>query len=275
VSEPIVDDSDPAGPTPEERRLSFGSTAAVYAAARPGYPTAAIHWVVEGARVPVRRVADVGAGTGALTRALVTLVEHVTVFEPDDEMLAQLRDQVPGVEGHVAPAESLPVPDGSLDAVLAAQAWHWFDHAAAAAEFGRVLRPGGVVGLLWNIRDARVPWMGALQDLIGGEDTLRRVAAESTQRMAGGDLVNEERAGIEEIAEFLPGVQRASFPHTVAMTPSGVLDLVSTYSYVRLSPRCAEILAAVRELLATHPDTAGRDVVDVAYVTAAYRWRRP
>ena len=271
MSEPIISDTGPDAPTADQRRLSFGSAAAEYAAARPGYPVDAVQWVLDGTSHPVRDVADVGAGTGALTRTLIALAERVTAYEPDAGMLEQLHTALPGVSTAVAPAEALPTGDATLDAVLAAQAWHWFDHTAAAEEFTRVLRPGGVVGLVWNVRDSRVPWMGALQGIIGGEDSMRLVATESTQTI----LEQEERAGLAELDEFLPGVERATFPHTIAMTPDQLVRLTSTYSYVRLSPRADELYAAVRELLATHPDTAGRDTVDVAYVTAAYRWRRP
>lgn len=271
MSEPIISDTGPDAPTPEQRRLSFGAAAADYAAARPGYPADAVQWVFDGATGPVRDVADVGAGTGALTRTLVALAGSVTAFEPDAGMLEQLHAALPGVETAVAHAEALPTSDASFDALLAAQAWHWFDHGAAAAEFARVLRPGGVVGLVWNVRDSRVPWMGALQEVIGGEDSMRLIASESTQSI----LEQEERAGLAEIDEFLPGVERRTFAHTIAMTPEQLVRLTSTYSYVRLSPRADELYAAVRELLATHPDTAGRERVDVAYVTATYRWRRP
>lgn len=254
-------------PTFDDRKLSFGAAAASYADNRPGYPAEAVAWVFAGARRPVQDVADVGAGAGALTRTLVTMAGNVTAYEPDAAMLEQLAARVPGVRTIVSAAEELPADDDSLDAVLAAQAWHWFDHARAAAEFGRVLRPGGVIGLLWNVRDTRVPWMAALQDIIGGEDSMRMVA-ESSQDLS-------ERAGTEEIREFLPEVERASFAHAVPITPDGLLDLVSTYSYVRLSPHADRLYAEVRELLATHPDTAGRDRLDMPYVTATYRSPAP
>lgn len=254
-------------PTFDDRKLSFGAAAASYADNRPGYPAEAVAWVLAGASRPVQDVADVGAGAGALTRTLVTMAGNVTAYEPDAAMLEQLAARVPGVRTIVSAAEELPADDDSLDAVLAAQAWHWFDHARAAAEFGRVLRPGGVIGLLWNVRDTRVPWMAALQDIIGGEDSMRMVA-ESSQDLS-------ERAGTEEIRAFLPEVERASFAHAVPITPDGLLDLVSTYSYVRLSPRADRLYAEVRELLATHPDTAGRDRLDMPYVTATYRSPAP
>jgi SAM-dependent methyltransferase len=184
-------------------------------------------------------------------------------------MLDELRAALPSVATHLSYAESLPLADGEVDALLAAQAWHWFDHGAAATEFARVVRPGGVVGLVWNIRDTQVPWMSDLQEIIGGEDAMRRVA-ESTQQMR-----TLERGSHDEIDAFLPGAARASFEHSVSMTPEQVVALTATFSYVRLSPRAESIYGEIRHLLATHADTAGRETLEFPYVTATYRWLRP
>lgn len=138
----------------EDRRLSFGAEAAAYAEHRPGYPDEAVAWVLGGATRDVGEVADVGAGAGALTAALVRRGLDVTAYDADGQMLAELERRVPGVPTRVAPAESLPLGDAAVDALLVAQAWHWFDQPAAAAEFVRVVRPGGVIGLLWNVRRA-------------------------------------------------------------------------------------------------------------------------
>jgi SAM-dependent methyltransferase len=257
-------------PTPDERRLSFGAAASAYAASRPGYPVDAIRWVLDAADGEVTTVADVGAGTGALTRTLVDLVEDVRTFEPDEGMVAELRAALPDVATHVSYAETLPLADGVVDALLVAQAWHWFDHAAAAAEFARVVRPGGVIGLVWNIRNTRVGWMADLQDIIGGEDAMQKVATESTQQLQA-----LERATTDEIDAFLPGVERATFEHSVTMTPDEVVALTATFSYVRLSPRAEDMYAEIRALLRTHPDTAGRSYIEFPYITATYRWRRP
>jgi SAM-dependent methyltransferase len=246
------------GPGFDERRLSFGAAAAAYAAHRPGYPAAAVRWVLDAAERPVHEVADVGAGTGAFTRVLVGLGLDVTAYEPDAGMLEELGRSLPGAGRVLSRAETLPVADSSVDAVTAAQAWHWFDRSAAAAEFVRVVRPGGVIGLFWNVRDDRVPWMGELSDLVGGEDSMR---ASRTDALA-------------EIDAVLPGVERGDFPHVVAMTPEEVVGLVGTFSYVRLRVDAEDVCSAARRLLATHPDTRDRAVVDVPYVTAAYRIRR-
>jgi SAM-dependent methyltransferase len=241
-------------PSFDDRKLSFGAAAQDYARFRPGFPAEAARWVLDGAAHPVVDVADVGAGTGALTRTLVTLAPHVMAFEPDAGMLAELEHALPQVPRQLATAESLPLADASVDAVTVGQAWHWFDRPAAAAEFTRVLRPGGVIGLLWNFRDVRVPWVAALNELIGRDD----------------------RADpLEEVASVLPAVEGARFEHSVPQTPDEVVGLMSTISFVRLRPDAADVYTAVRELLATDPATAGRDVIDVPYVTTTYRIARP
>lgn len=243
------------GPSFADRRMSFGAEAASYADLRPTYPPEAVRWILEGAAHPVVDVADVGAGTGAFTRLLVEAGLRVTAYEPDPGMLDELAVRVPDAARVTAPAEALPLDDDAVDAVTVAQAWHWFDKPAAAREFRRVVRPGGVIGLLWNVRDDRVPWMGAMSDIVDGEDSMR---ADRTDALG-------------DIREVHPEVEQRDFPHVVVMTPEDIVRLSSTFSYVRLRPDSAAVYAELRELLATHPDTAGRELIDVPYVTATYR----
>jgi SAM-dependent methyltransferase len=112
-------------------------------------------------------VLDLGAGTGKLTRALLALGMEVVAVEPDDAMRA-----VVPTEALAGTAEDIPLPDASVDAVLVGQAFHWFDAERALPEMVRVLRPGGTVGLLWNLFDDRVPWVAELCSLWGAEDTM-------------------------------------------------------------------------------------------------------
>ena len=129
------------------RASAFGRYAADYERWRPRYPDAAVDWVLP---PHAARVADVGAGTGKLTRALLARGLDVVAVEPDPDMLGVLRRVVPDARAHRAGAEALPLPDASVDAVVVGQAWHWFDHDAAIAEVRRVLTPGGWLGLLWT-----------------------------------------------------------------------------------------------------------------------------
>ena len=137
----------------DERRkqaASFAGVADVYERSRPGYPEAAVVWL---AGSTPGDVVDLGAGTGKLTRSLVALGHRVTAVEPLEEMLAQLRASVPAARALTGGAEAIPLPDASIDVVTCAQAFHWFDHDRALAEIARVLRPGGRIALVWNMRD--------------------------------------------------------------------------------------------------------------------------
>src|SRR3954454_15242581 len=136
------------------------SDAADYEAARPSYPPEAVAWLVEHLRIePGKRVVDLAAGTGKLTRLLLSTGADLIGAEPVAGMRATFAANVPGVPMLATTAEQLAFRDGSLDAVTVAQAFHWFDHERAVAELARTLRPGGRVGLVWNARDRTVDWV--------------------------------------------------------------------------------------------------------------------
>ncbi len=243
----------------QQRRCSFGAIAADYDRYRPSYPPAALDWVLARmGRGGPSQVLDVGAGTGALTRVLAAQGHEVLAVEPDARMRRRLRESLPHVTALDGTAEALPIADGSVDAVVAGQAWHWFDGAAAAHEFARVLRPGGVVGLLWNQRDEDVAWMRAYSQLVGGEGGSRQRWAAQAPTLG---------------TPFTPAEQ-ARFPHAVAVTADELVGLTLTASYVRLRPDADRIAERVRDLTHTHPDLAGRDRFELPYVTFAFRFRR-
>ena len=232
--------------------LAFGRAVDVYERSRPGYPAAALDWVLPPG---ARRVADVGAGTGKLTRALVARGLEVTAVEPDDAMRAELGRRVPGARALAGRGESLPVPDAALDAVLFAQSWHWVDPAVAAPEVARTLAPGGRLGLLWNDRDLRTDWVARLDELM--------VAA-------GGSPDRGWRPAVP--APFGP-LERTTVGWTHALPAEAVADLVASRSYVIVLPPAEReaLLAQVRELVSTHPEVAGRDTIEIPYVTQCYR----
>lgn len=150
------------------RSRSFESVAEDYERHRPEYPAEALRWAAEQLELAAgARVLDVGAGTGKLTRGLVALGFEVVAVEPGGPMLAQLREAVPQAEAHEAPAEAIPLPDASVDAAFAGQAFHWFDRERALPELQRVVGPGGGLALLWNWWDERDPLQRELGDLVG------------------------------------------------------------------------------------------------------------
>src|SRR5437764_6215788 len=132
----------------------FHRTADAYERGRPGYPEDAIAWMVAGLRISDRStVVDLGAGTGKLTRLLLPTGARLIAIEPVAGMRNALRALLPQLEIVDAVAEAMPLADGSADAVVAGQAFHWFETALALEEIHRVLRPGGGLGLIWNRRD--------------------------------------------------------------------------------------------------------------------------
>jgi len=150
------------------RSRSFERVAAEYERWRPEYPAEAIRWAARQLGLEQgARVLDLGAGTGKLTRGLVTLGFAAVAVEPGSAMLAELRRAVPAAEAHEAPAEAIPLPDASADAAFAGQAYHWFDRERALPELHRVLRPESGFALLWNWWDERDPLQRELGELIG------------------------------------------------------------------------------------------------------------
>lgn len=153
----------------------FGGDMSVYERGRPSYPADAVGWLVEGLGVgPGRDVVDLGAGTGKLTRLLVPTGARLTAVEPSEAMREQFARAVSSVPILDGSATAMPLPDESVDAVVVAQAFHWFDVPAATAEIARVLRPRGRVGLIWNERDASVPWVRALNAIFGWDERERQ-----------------------------------------------------------------------------------------------------
>ncbi|WP_037604298.1 class I SAM-dependent methyltransferase [Streptacidiphilus rugosus] len=238
---------------------SFGAAAAVYERGRPGYPGAALDWLLAGGSREPQRVLDLGAGTGKLTRLLLARGLEVTAVEPADGMREELAAAVPGARVLAGSAEAIPVGDGAADALLAAQAWHWVDPVTAVPEAARVLRPGGTLGLIWNVRDEREDWVAALGRLLAPS------GAEATSGVGVG--------GIEEHPELFGPVERFSVPWTNVMTGDQVVDLVASRSYVILLPDAEReaLFAEVRKLLATHPALAGRERIEMPYVTDCFR----
>jgi SAM-dependent methyltransferase len=246
----------------EEMSTSFGAAAATYEAGRPGYPAEAVEWMLQPARRAghALRVADVGAGTGKLTRALVELGADVVAVDPDPAMLQNLRRNVVGVPTFVGSAEALPLPDSSLDAVVLGQAWHWVDADVASQEVARVLRPGGVLGLVWNIRDESVDWVRRLTEVMHGSHAEQLIAG-------GGPRVGAPFDGLES------HVSDWSRPMTLA----ALADMMRSRSYIiTASPdERTRIEGEFDALFAERDELLAGGAIDLPYRTHAYRVVRP
>lgn len=233
-----------------ERSLSFGSEAAAYERGRPSYPPEAIDWLLpDGAR----DVLDLGAGTGKLTTRLVERGLDVVAVDPIAEMLELLRGALPATPALLGTAEQIPLRDNSVDAVLVAQAWHWFDPKRAIAEVARVLRPGGRLGLVWNTRDERMGWVKDLGRVIGHE--------------------SDPFSDRVTLPEPFTDVERHHVEWTSYLTPQALIDLVASRSYCITSPADvrSRTLEEVRELLVTHPALANSSGLALPYITVCIR----
>ena len=232
---------------------SFGGAAAAYAEHRPDYAEAAVRWALEpvwDAR-PVR-VADIGAGTGKLTTTLVGLGAEVTAVEPDPQMLAELRRAMPEVRSVRGSAEEMPLPDASVDAVLAGQAMHWFDLDLAMPEIARVLRPGGVLAGLWNVDDDRVGWVADLAEMS------KRQASITLLRWRDGAGRSRQQRLLETGSGLFRAAEEGEFGHGQARTADSLLATIATHSHLLVMDEAerAGLLARVRDFLSTRPETS-------------------
>lgn len=239
-----------------EHATSFGAEAGNYQAGRPDYPFEAVAWMLESLPAGARRIADVGAGTGKLTRTLLAAPDaEIVAVDPDPAMLAALREESPGVPTFVGTAERLPLPDASVDAVVLGQAWHWVEPVVASAEIGRVVRPGGVLGLIWNIRDEQVDWVRRLTDVMHGS------AAE------------EMLAGVGPTVEApFDALESHSWEWTRPMTRSLLHSMAASRSYI-ITASDDEKLRVRRGMDALFDELGLADdgTIELPYVTRAYR----
>jgi SAM-dependent methyltransferase len=256
---------------PPTRGRTFGTVAQAYAAHRPSYPDTALDWALApvsspdspaSARGGGLELLDLAAGTGKLTASLTGRSPRVTAVEPDPEMLAVLRAELPSVNALPGTAEDIPLPDASVDAVLVGQAFHWFHPERAAAEIARVLRPGGVLAALWNADDDSVEWVAGYH----------RVA--SANRPVPGVPNSGARDDLPATAEFEPS-ERAEFGHSQWLTVDGLIDLLGTHSWALISTpeERAGVYDRIRTYLATRPEvgTAPDGTFELPLRTAVFR----
>lgn len=234
-------------------RLLFSRKVADYEASRPDYPEAFFQLLR--ARFSVgAEVVDLGAGTGLLTRDLLRHQFRVVAIEPDAAMLALAEQRLSGVPrycGAVGRAEEIPLPAQSVDLVTAAQAFHWFEPQCARAECLRVLRPGGLIALVWNDRVADDPLQRELE-----------VVLESCGKPK--QSLSSEKAAV---ADFFAPARPEEFvwPHEHQLDLAGLTSLVFSRSYVpdRDTAAGRDVVRLVRELF----ERCQRD----GYVTVRYR----
>jgi SAM-dependent methyltransferase len=252
-------------PIHENAATGFARATDAYERGRPGFAGEVVAFLREELRLgPGVRLLELGAGTGKLTRLLAQLGPDILVVEPVQEMLARLLEHVPQAERVGGTAEAVELPDDSVDAIVAAQAFHWFDAPVALREMHRVLGPDGGVGLVWNRRDESEEWVARLSSII-----------EPHRAGTPGYAQGRWREPFDSTTLFTP-LQHHRFRYLQELTPDGVVDRVASISFVASLPDAqrAGVLDEVRALVDSHPATAGRDPIELPYVTDVYTCRR-
>lgn len=239
----------------------FSTQAVTYAQGRPDYPRQLTGWLADTLHIDAQSsVIDLGAGTGKFTRLLSTLAPTLIAVEPVAAMGAQLTKLLPDVRLVNGTAESIPLPAASADAVVCAQAFHWFSTEAALAEIHRVLKPGGRLGLVWNVRDESVDWVAAITDIITPYegDTPRFHTGRWREAFTG---------------EYFSEPEMTCFPYSHVGSPQEVImDRFLSVSFIAALPEASKavVTAQLQALIDTHPSLKGRDTVAFPYQTQAY-----
>lgn len=232
-----------------------------FATGRPGYPPEANDWLIKDLQLKHHSVVlDLGAGTGKFTPRLLDIGAHVIAVEPVPRMREKFAARYPEIQLLDGTADNIPLKSGSVDAVVCAHSFHWFATPEALAEIHRVLKPGGRLGMIWNLRDASVDWVGKVADVVSA------VAADNPR------YYSLEWRKVFPYTGFSPLNER-HFRHAHTGLPEDVIvNRVRSISFVANLPPAEQerVFEQVREIVATHPELAGKESVSVPYDTVAF-----
>jgi ubiquinone/menaquinone biosynthesis C-methylase UbiE len=239
----------------------FARGAGAYERGRPGYSPEALSWLVEQLGLaPGASVLDLAAGTGKLTRLLTTTGASVVAVEPVDEMRSALAELAPAVDIKAGTAEAIPLADASVDAVVVAQAFHWFAGEPALAEIARVLTPAGRLGLVWNRRDLRLSLQAAISEIV-----------EPYRGSTPSFLTGEWREALEHTRLFVMSAEH-QIPYEQSLTVDRLVDRVLSFSFIAKLSQSArdDVEGRVRALARRH----GEGPLRLGYMTELYAYAR-
>lgn len=239
----------------------FEKEADRYQRGRPDYPAGVAGWLSESlALKPGKTVIDLGAGTGRFTRWLLDTGATPIAVEPVAAMRAQLQQALPEVTTLQGTATSIPLPDDSVDVVVCAQAFHWFSTGEALKEIRRILKPGGKLGLIWNVRNESVPWVAELTEIVARhEGDTPRYASGAWRKLFPADGYGP--------------LEEAVFPHTHEGTVEQVMvDRTLSVSFIAALPAAEKerVAQEVRALASRTPELAGKEEIVFPYQTHAF-----
>ena len=239
----------------------YTAKAEAYIRGRPEYPAAVLDWLRDDLALGAgRTVLDLGAGTGKFLPHLRATGAAVLAVEPVAAMRVQLAQHNPGIEAMAGTAEDIPLADGAVDAVVCAQAFHWFANPAALAEIHRVLKPGGRLGLIWNVRDESVAWVAGLTRIMAPHEAgVPRYHSQAWRRLFPAEGFGPLRERHFANAHTGPAEQV-------------ILERILSVSFIAALPPPEQnaVAAEIRKVIATTPELAGKSEVAFPYDTAAF-----
>ncbi len=243
----------------------FGAQADAYVRGRPDYPQEVTTWLERKLDLgPGKTALDLGAGTGKFTRRLLETGATVIAVEPIAAMRAQLNAVLPQIEVREGSAEALPLADATVDAIVCAQAFHWFATPAALKEMHRVLKPGGALGLIWNIRDESVDWVARLTQVMS--------------RYEGDTPRYQSQQWREPFASSLfSPLEETIFPYVhVGPAEQVIVDRVRSVSFIAALPpdEHQRVVDELRQIIVQTPALAGQPTVTFPYRTMAFSCRK-
>jgi len=238
----------------------FSAGAASYVAGRPDYPPEIEEWLAQDLGLSKGKTAlDLAAGTGKFSPRLLATGATVIAVEPVREMLDQLIRQFPQIDARSGSAQHIPLDDDSMDAVVCAQSFHWFATSEALQEIHRVLKPGGSLGLVWNVRDESVPWVAALTRIMKPfEGDAPRYHSQKWRNAFP--------------AQGFGPLREKRFSHRHTGPPEQVIiERILSVSFMAALPpdQQKQVTSQLRHVIETYPELAGKSEVTFPYETLA------
>ncbi len=245
----------------QKAAVGFERAGNEYHKGRPEYPADSVGFLIEKLNLSLQsQIVEVGAGTGKFTKLLVDRGLNVIATEPVPGMRTKFHELLPSVQILDGTAERIPLAPNSMDTLIAAQAFHWFDGPSAIAEFARVLKPGGTLCLIWNARDESIDWVAKLTEIIDPHEA-------GAPRYKSGLW----KRSFKETSNFRP-LEHKAFYHSQVGDQEMLVNRVTSISFISALPeeKRNEVVASARALANEHPDLRVKMKIEIPYRTDVY-----